>query len=277
MSFKLNIRQRIIEMNAPAIMGVVNRSQDSFYNPSKSLAEALTLVEQMITEGVDIIDVGAEATNLYTQIKDDYQQEIKLISETVAAIRQRFSVLISVDTRHPQVMQAAVAAGADMINDQRALQQPGALTMAAQLQVPVCLMHWLLGRQPGSTSPQKLLQQIKIDLKKLTDQALQAGLNQQQIIIDPGFGQGHFGKNVEENFYLLKHLAELQSLGFPILVGWSRKSMIGDVLGDVPVSQRLYGSIAAATIAALQGANIIRVHDVKATADALRVVRYYKE
>ena len=145
-----------------------------------------------------------------------------------------------------------LAAHADMINDQRALQLPGALAAAVKCEVPVCLMHFFEKRMPGSTSFQEMFSQIKNDLLASVQRCESAGIARDKIVIDPGFGQGNYGKNCDENFYILSHLDRLATLGLPILSGWSRKSMIGDVLG-VTANERLYGSISAAVISAQKG------------------------
>jgi len=265
----------------PAVMGIINCSPNSFFNPMSKLSDALFSVERMVKAGVDIIDFGGEATNPTIDIKKDapsLQQEIDRIASVIEAVRSRFEVYISVDTSQPSVMKEAVKKGADIINDQRALTVPGALEQVAELQVPVCLMHSFEPlRQPGSSSPQQLLHDVKENLRTRVDTCLMAGIDSQRIIIDPGFGGGNYGKNKVENFYLLAHLSEFVEFCLPVLVGWSRKSMIGETLGNVSADQRLYGSLAAATIAAMNGASIIRVHDVTETMDVIRMVRQLNE
>lgn len=265
-----------VSLAKPAVMGIINMSPDSFYRPYHSQDEILIAIEQMVASGVDIIDIGGEATNLSIDLEHapGVQQQIDRVVPLVEIIAKQFPVLISVDTSHPVVMHEAVARGAHIINDQRGLQVPGALAAATALKVPVCLMHFFMtGRQPGSCPPPELLATIKADLWTVITRCRTAGISDDRIIIDPGFGQGHYCKNAQENYYLLAHLAEFASLGFPVLAGWSRKSMIGEALGGVSASQRLYGSIAAAALAAMQGAAIIRVHDVAETMDAIKVFR----
>ncbi len=261
----------------PKLMGILNLSPHSFYKPCKNLDDAIALAAQMVSEGVDIIDVGAEATNpSLATIKDSSAQvEIEKLLPVIEAIRQRFDVLISVDTSQAEVMRALIAAGATLINDQRALQLPGALAAVVESKVSVCLMHGFVPRrEAGSSTPETLLETIKRDWRSMLDRYQAAGLEKDKIILDPGFGGGHYGKNTAENFYLLKHLDELVALGYPLLVGWSRKSMLGEVLG-APAEDRLYGSIAAAILATLKGAALIRTHDVAATRDALRIIERY--
>lgn len=265
-----------ISLAKPSVMGVINMSPDSFYRPYSSHDEILTTIEKMVASGVDIIDVGGEATNLNTRLENSpsVQQQIDRVAPMVEKIAQEFPVLISVDTSYPAVMREVVAQGAHMINDQRGLLVEGALAAIVELKVPVCLMHFFTPpRRPGSCGLPELLAIIKADLWTLTARCRTAGVSSDRIIIDPGFGQGHYCKNAEENFYLLAHLSEFSALGFPILTGWSRKSMIGEALGGVPPEERLYGSIAAAALAAREGAAIIRVHDVAETMDAIKVFR----
>ncbi|MCB1826899.1 MAG: dihydropteroate synthase [Coxiellaceae bacterium] len=255
-------------------MGVINASPNSFYNPIDDVDAALKQAESMVLSGASIIDVGGEATNPNVHIERDgpsIQQEMDRVTPVIEAIKKHYDVLVSVDTSQAAVMRAAVEAGADMINDQRALREENALETAAALSVPVCLMHFFNEpRKPGSSSPASLLQQIKQELSDAVLRCEQAGIPREKLIIDPGFGQGNYGKNCLENYYLLEKLDAFHTLGLPILVGWSRKSMIGDVL-NAPAEGRLYGSIAAAVIAAMKGAAVIRVHDVKATVDAVKV------
>lgn len=262
-------------------MGVINMSPDSFYRPYHCEDEIFTAVEQMVKSGVDIIDVGGEATNLAIDLNHNApsaEEQANRVVPLIERIAQRFDVLISVDTSEPLVMREAVQHGARLINDQRGLSRPGALETAVELNTPVCLMHFFdPPRMPGSSSPAALFALIKADLEKTVARCRASGLNGNKIIIDPGFGQGNYGKNARENYYLLAHLQELTAMGLPILAGWSRKSMIRDALDGASPENRLYGSIAAATIAAMQGASIIRVHDVAETRDAVKVFRAMRE
>lgn len=258
-------------------MGVINRSPNSFFGVADSLCAGLTCARQMRRDGVDIIDVGGEATNPFVDLTaeaPDVNDEIARVVPLIEAIRAESDVALSVDTSSPAVMAAALAAGASMINDQRALMRDGALSVVADAGVPVCLMHFTSPvRTPASSAPAVLLRTIKDDLQRHVERCLAAGIAENNIIIDPGFGGGHFGKNTPENFYLLKHFEEFVAMGYPVLAGWSRKSMIGEALGNVPPTARLYGSIAAATILAMKGASMLRVHDVKATVDAVTIVQ----
>ena len=258
-------------------MGIVNASPNSFHGACQNFDDAFSLAEQHITQGADIIDIGGEATNPAVNLDTDgpnVQGELDRIIPLVEAIKKRFDVAISIDTSRPQVMGEAIAAGATMINDQRALALPGAKDIILQYQVDVVLMHFILPpREPGSTTPAQLLEQIKQDLFSKADELVEQGLAKEKIYLDPGFGQGNYGKNVEENFYLLKHLSELTKR-FSVLAGWSRKSMLGNITGK-PIAERLPASLAAAALCILQGASIIRVHDVAATKDVRTVMEYF--
>lgn len=268
---------KLFQLDRPAVMGVINVSSNSFYNAHQNFSSALDTAVKLVAEGVDIIDVGGEATSPHVNIaasKPDMQAELDLVVPVVKAIRERFDTLISVDTSTPQVMHAAVDAGAHMVNDQRALQVEDALQVVSELKVPVCLMHsFPAERKPGECSLETLMRTVISDLLARADLALAAGIAADRIILDPGFGQGNYAKNYQENFYLLANLKKIVNLGYPVLSGWSRKSMIGDALGGVPPEQRLSGTIAADTLAAFMGAQILRGHDVQATKDAIIIAQ----
>lgn len=260
-------------LNTPVqVMGILNVTPDSFSDGGQfaSLDTALSHVEQMIVEGADIIDIGGESTRPGSQAVSE-DQELSRIIPVIEAIRARFAIPISVDTTKAVVMQAAVNAGANLINDVRALQDEGALAVCAQLDVPVCLMHMQGLPRTMQVAPHytDVLLEVYAFFVQRIQACIEAGIKRDRLILDPGFG---FGKNLEHNLGLLRRLDEFSTLALPILVGISRKSMIGKLLNDRPVQDRLYGSIAAAVIAAMQGAAIIRVHDVKATCDALTIV-----
>lgn len=277
-SFNLLSRNdKLISLPKPCIMGIINVSPNSFFRPYPKLSDAIDAAASMVEEGASILDIGGEATNPKVNIEKDSpngDQEIERVLPLIEALNKRFSVLLSVDTSKPDVIRAAVQAGADMVNDQRALINPESLQAVAKLKIPVCLMHFFNSpRQPNQNSKFDLLTQIKTELSHSVNRCLSAGINPQRIIIDPGFGQGNYGKNCTENFYLLAHLTKLTELGYPVLVGWSRKSMIGEVLGGVPADQRLNGSIVTAAFAALKGAAIIRVHDVAETKEAVQIAK----
>ncbi|PIE00467.1 MAG: dihydropteroate synthase [Thiothrix nivea] len=257
-------------------MGILNVTPDSFSDGGQFVVrdQALQHVEVMIREGAAIIDIGGESTRPGAQ-DVSAEQELERVIPVLEMIKQRFDIPVSVDTSKSVVMQQAIAAGADMINDVRALQEDGALQVCAGSEVDVCLMH-MLG-QPRTMQVNPSYANVVSDIADFFSQRLtdceQAGLSAERIWLDPGFG---FGKTLEHNIELLQQLDELNRFQLPLLVGMSRKTMIGAILGDCPVAERLQGSVAAAVIAAMNGAKMLRVHDVKATVDALKMVQAIK-
>ena len=263
-------RQRELDLSRPQVMGILNVTPDSFSDGGKhqQLSQALRSAEQMLADGATILDIGGESTRP-SAAEVSVEEELNRVVPLVSAIRSRFDCVISVDTSKAAVMSAAVQAGADIINDVRALQEPAALETAAALQVPVCIMHMQGAPRTMQQAPyyQDVVQQVYDYLLQRAAECQQAGIAAAQIILDPGFG---FGKNLSHNYQLLAALDKFVQSGYPVLAGMSRKSMIGQLL-DIPVSERLAGSLACATLAAYAGAQIIRVHDVKETVQALRV------
>ncbi|MEE2022741.1 MULTISPECIES: dihydropteroate synthase [Alkalimonas] len=264
-------RQRKLDLSHPKVMGILNVTPDSFSDGGhfERLDNALYQAEQMLQQGAVILDIGGESTRPGSE-PVSLQLELDRVLPVIEGIRSRFDCVISIDTSKASVMSAAVQAGADMINDVYALRGDGALAAAAATGVPVCLMH-MLG-QPKTMQQQPAYQDVTADVLDFMQQRIAscvaAGIARQQLLLDPGFG---FGKTLAQNYQLLQQLEQWQALQLPVLVGMSRKSMIGHLL-DQPVAERLAGSLACATIAAMKGAQIIRVHDVKATVDALAVV-----
>lgn len=261
----------------PLVMGILNVTPDSFSDGGSFIHKdkAVQHVEQMIKDGVGIIDIGGESTRpgaLAVSIDDEYQRVIPIIK----AIREISDIPVSIDTSKPEVMQEAVSAGASMINDVNALRSEAAVDIAATLDVPVCIMH--MQGEPRSMQHNPCYDDVVNDIKAfLTERinvCVSAGIKHNNIIIDPGFG---FGKTLDHNLSLFKHLDEFKSLDVSLLVGVSRKSMIGAVLDNAPVDERLYGSVALATLAAWMGTDILRVHDVKATVDALKLCQAIKQ
>ncbi|ALZ76157.1 dihydropteroate synthase [Rheinheimera sp. F8] len=265
-------RQRRLDLRQSRLMAILNVTPDSFSDGGQFTGETACLarVADLVAAGADIIDIGGESTRpgaADVSLDDELQRVVPVIH----TIRRQFTdIVISVDTSKAEVMRQAVLAGADIINDVRALQEPGALEVAVASQLPVCLMH--MQGQPRSMQHQPDYQQVVTEvLQWLLQRAQQceaAGIASSQIMLDPGFG---FGKSLSHNYQLLAAMSEFVATGYPVLAGMSRKSMIGQLLKR-DVSERLAGSIACATIAAMQGAQIIRVHDVKETADALAIV-----
>lgn len=253
------------------VMGILNVTPDSFSDGGKysDIDAALTQVELMLEQGATIIDVGGESTRPGAKAVSA-QQELDRVLGVIEAIKARLACFISVDTTKARVMREAVNAGAHMINDVNGLQGEQCLEALAELQVPVCLMH--MQGEPRSMQHNPLYNDVVNDIAKFfaeqISSCIEAGIKTEAICIDPGFG---FGKTVEQNYQLLKRLDTFDKFGVPILVGMSRKSMIGAVLNK-PVDERLAGSIACATIAMSKGARIVRVHDVKQTVDALKIV-----
>ncbi len=266
----LNCGGRALDLRRTAIMGVLNLTPDSFSDGGQITdpASALRRGEQMVTEGADIIDVGGESTRPGAQ-PVSVQQELDRVIPVVEALHDALAVPISIDTSKPHVMQHAVAAGAGLINDVCGLRREGALGAAAACGVPVCVMH--MQGEPRSMQQSPTYDDVVADviefLRARREACLAAGVPAASVIVDPGFG---FGKTVAHNLVLLRNLGALSALDAPILVGLSRKSMIGALL-DIPVGERAAASIALALYAVQQGAHIVRVHDVKMTRDAVRM------
>jgi dihydropteroate synthase len=255
----------------PQVMGILNVTPDSFSDGGEFVGReaAVTHALEMVAAGAAIIDVGGESTRPGAAAVSA-EEELSRVVPVVEAIRQQSDTAISVDTSKPAVMQAAVAAGATLINDVRALQEPGALEMAASLQVPVCLMH-MQGQPRTMQQAPHYEDGVVVEVIRFLQQRIAAcqfsGIERNQIWVDPGFG---FGKTLQHNLELLRGLEQFRALDAPLLVGISRKSMIGALLGDLPVEQRLQGSVGAAVVAVARGAAVVRVHDVRETVEALK-------
>ncbi|HIE5767959.1 TPA: dihydropteroate synthase [Proteus mirabilis] len=269
---KLMARGTELNLSTPQVMGILNVTPDSFSDGGthNSLNDAVNHAAKLIAEGASIIDIGGESTRPgASDVSID--EELQRVVPVVEAIRQRFDVWISVDTSKAQVITESANAGASIINDIRSLQEPGALEAAAKTGLPVCIMH--MQGDPKTMQQSPHYENVLIDVDRFLQENIQrcvdAGIEKNQIILDPGFG---FGKNLAHNYQLLAHLSELHHFGLPILAGMSRKSMVGQLL-NVPPQERVAGSVACAVIAAMQGAQIIRVHDVKETVDAMKVVQ----
>jgi len=253
------------------VMGILNVTPDSFSDGGQfaSIDSALRQAERMSSEGADWIDVGGESTRPGAAAVV-LQEELDRVIPVIEAIRKRFDIEISVDTSKPQVMTEAVAAGASMINDVRALRQPGALEAAAGTDALICLMH--MQGEPREMQQNPSYEDVVNDIKAFFQQRIEdckkAGIDRQRIILDPGFG---FGKTLRHNYQLLQRMQAFLEFGLPVLAGISRKSMLGKVTGR-DVDDRVAASIAAATIAAVKGAQYLRVHDVKETRDAVKVI-----
>ena len=260
-----------LDLNHFQIMGILNVTPDSFSDGGSfnNIDLALTQAETMINDGASIIDIGGESTR--PGAKDvALQEELDRVIPVIEAINQRFDTVVSIDTSKSLVMTEAVKSGAGLINDVRALQNEGCIEAAANTDVAVCLMHMQGLPRTMQNSPKydDVVADVAQFFAQRITQCERAGIDKDRIILDPGYG---FGKTLEQNYQLLAHQNELLELGLPLLAGISRKSMIGNLL-ERDVEQRLAGSLSAAVIAAVNGAKIIRVHDVKESVDALKVL-----
>lgn len=267
---QLNCAGTVLDLARPQVMGILNVTPDSFSDGGRFVArdQALAHARAMVEEGAAIIDVGGESTRPGAEAVP-VQQELDRVVPVIEALRAELPAAVSVDTSKPEVMRAAVAAGAGLINDVRALREPGALAAAVDAGVPVCLMH--MQGEPRSMQQQPQYTDVVAEVRDfLLERAAAceaAGIPPDRILLDPGFG---FGKTVEHNLRLLKHLPVLADTGYVVLAGLSRKSLIGAVLG-LPVERRLAPSVALAVLAVWQGARIVRAHDVAATVQAVRM------
>ena len=261
-----------IDLSQPQVMGILNVTPDSFSDGGKhtNVSQALDHALRMIDEGATFIDIGGESTRPGAP-DVSLQEELDRTIPVIEAVAKNTACVISIDTSKADVMREAVKVGAGLINDVRALQEPGALQVAAEAQVPVCLMHMQGQPRTMQQSPEydDVVNDVGQFLLARTKVCEEAGIAKDKILFDPGYG---FGKSLEHNYTLVKHLPSLMKLGYPVLVGMSRKSMIGNLLNR-KVDERLAGSISLATIVAQMGAHIIRVHDVKETADAVNIVK----
>ena len=268
---QLDCAGRILKLDRPQVMGIVNVTPDSFsdggthHDLEAAIAHALKLVE----EGADLLDIGGESTRPGAE-EVPIEEELRRVIPVVERLAKQTSLPISIDTSKPEVMRAAVAAGAGMINDVYALRREGALDAAASLGVPVVLMH-MLG-EPRSMQQAPDYDDVVGDVHRFLAERLfsaeMSGIAKKNLIVDPGFG---FGKNTQHNLALLAQLERFTELGVPVLAGLSRKRTIGEITGRDAALDRVAGSVAAHLIAAQRGAMILRVHDVAATVDALKV------
>lgn len=265
-----------LDLSRPQVMGILNITPDSFsdggdfFSPDRAIEHAFRMVE----EGAAIIDLGGESTRPGADLVSE-QQELDRTLPIIEALASKISVPLSIDTSKPVVMRAAAVAGAGLINDVKALTAPGALEAAVETGLPVCLMHMRGDPTNMQNAPvyDDVVLEVKAFLEGRVEACLAAGVRREDLLLDPGFG---FGKTLAHNLTLLQRLDEFSDLGLPLLVGISRKSMLGAIL-DAPVNQRLYGGLAAAVMAVMAGAKVVRTHDVKATVEALKVVSAVQE
>lgn len=261
---------RMLDLTGPRVMGILNITPDSFSDGGAFFSPdaALCRVERMIEEGADIVDVGGESTRPGAE-PVSVDEELRRVVPVVEAIARRFSIVVSVDTSKPTVMRAAADAGAGMINDVCALRADGALEAARIARVPVCLMHMRGAPRTMQIAPHyaDVVAEVRLFLERRLAACIAAGIDRSRLLIDPGFG---FGKTLPHNLRLLAGLDDLATLGVPMLVGLSRKSMFGAITGR-NVGDRVAASLAAVLLAVQGGARVLRVHDVAETVDVLRV------
>lgn len=273
---EMNFAGRTLDMSRCHVMGILNVTPDSFSDGGRfnQVGAALARAREMAAEGAAFIDVGGESTRPgATPVS--VEEELERVCPVVEAIARELDVIVSVDTSSPRVMAEVVKLGAGMINDVRALQRAGAPEMAAKAGVPVCVMH--IQGEPDTMQDDPRYRNVRREVSSFLTERVRvierAGVRPEDIILDPGFG---FGKSPQHNLQLLASLDQLQLLGHPVLVGLSRKSLLGHITGR-EVSERLPASLAAATISAMKGASIIRVHDVRETVDAVKLVTAMEE
>ena len=259
-----------LDLSVPHVMGILNVTPDSFSDGGKhnGKAQAIAHAKQMIADGATVIDVGGESTRPGASVVE-VEEEIRRVVPVVEALAE-LDVVISIDTSQPEVIQAAVAAGAHIWNDVRALTRPNALETAAELNIPVIIMH--MRGEPTTMNSLDQYDDVTADviaeLQQRVADALAVGVKPENIMIDPGFG---FAKNAKQNLKLLNEFHQLNQLGYPILSALSRKRFIGEALGGADAGQRAVGSVAGHLLSIQQGACMVRAHDVKAMSDAIKV------
>ncbi|MCZ4324423.1 dihydropteroate synthase [Pseudomonas anguilliseptica] len=268
---RLPCGSRFLDLSRPQVMGILNVTPDSFSDGGRygQCDAALRHAEAMLQAGATLIDVGGESTRPGARAVSPVE-ELERVAPVVEAIARELDVIISVDTSTPAVIRETARLGAGLINDVRSLQRDGALDAAADSGLPVCLMHMRGEPTTMQQNPQysDVVAEVREFLLERLAACSAAGIGAERVILDPGFG---FAKTLEHNLSLFKHLPALHALGRPLLVGVSRKSMIGKVLGH-EVGERLYGSLALAALALSKGAHILRVHDVAQTVDVVRMI-----
>ena len=275
---RLRCRDKVLDLSYPAIMGIVNLTPDSFSDGGQLYAgnrlnqsKTLAAIEKMLNDGADIIDLGGESTRPWAAEVSE-QQELERVLPILELVLDRFDALVSVDTSTAIVIREASVKGAHLINDVRALTRDGALEAAAQSGLPVCLMH--MQNQPQTMQIEPVYQDVAAEviafLMTRKQDCIDAGIAAEQIVLDPGFG---FGKSLTHNLTLFNAIDQFVASGHPVLVGVSRKAMIGQILGIEQTDQRVIGSVMMAVLAAQRGATILRVHDVLETRQAIDIWR----
>jgi dihydropteroate synthase len=273
---KMNFAGRALDMSRCHVMGILNVTPDSFSDGGKFNRPdvALQRARQMVADGAAFIDIGGESTRPGAA-PVSVQEELDRVCPVVEAVARELDVVVSVDTSAPEVMAETAKLGAGLINDVRALQREGAPEVVARAGIPVCIMH--IQGEPDTMQDRPEYRNVRREVSSFLSERMRvaelAGVRPENIVLDPGFG---FGKSLEHNLQLLASLEQMHILGHPLLIGVSRKSMLGHITGR-DVNERLPASLAAATISAMKGASIIRVHDVRETVDAVRVVTAVKE
>ncbi|WP_026180019.1 dihydropteroate synthase [Hahella ganghwensis] len=267
---QIEFPHKTLGLSDPCVMGVLNVTPDSFSDGGRfnRVDAALRQAEKMVEEGAAFIDVGGESTRPGAAVVSELE-ELNRVCPVVEAICRELDVIVSLDTSTPAVMREGVGLGAGMINDVRALEREGAVSVAAEVGVPICLMHMRGTPQTMQDDPRYVdpVEDVKKYLLERVDELRAAGVPKEKLVIDPGFG---FGKTLEHNLRLLDRIADFVALGFPVLAGISRKSMLGAITGR-EVGERLSASLSAAALAVYNGAHIVRAHDVAATVDAIKV------
>lgn len=267
----MSFGDKSLDLSLPHVMGILNITPDSFSDGGafNSLDAALRQAEKMIQEGASIIDVGGESTRPGA-VPISTQQELDRVLPVIDAIKKRFDIIVSIDTSTADVIRHAAVLGAGLINDVRALERCGALEAAAETDLPICLMHMKGGPQTMQDSPEyaSVTSDVADYLMSRVGQCEAKGIKRHRLILDPGIG---FGKTLAHNLSLLKHMEYFRALGFDVLIGLSRKTMVGDVL-NLPVEERLYGTMGANASAYSRGARIFRVHDVRPHVEMLELM-----
>ncbi|MEF8833655.1 MAG: dihydropteroate synthase [Halofilum sp. (in: g-proteobacteria)] len=269
----LRLRQRLARPE-PLVMGVLNVTPDSFSDGGRymDIDVAVDRAREMGEQGAELIDIGGESTRPGSEAVP-LEEERRRVLPLLEALAERVAVPLSIDTSKPEIMTEAGAAGVALINDVRALQAPGALPAVAALDASVCVMHMQGEPRSMQTEPHydNVVRDVGDFLEERVAVCVEAGIGRERIVADPGFG---FGKTLDHNLSLLRHFGQLvERLDLPLLAGMSRKRMIGTLTGGVPAAERLYGSLAAAVLAAASGARVLRVHDVRPTVEALAIVQ----
>jgi dihydropteroate synthase len=267
----LQLNKHVFDLKRPLLMGILNITPDSFSDGGQylTLDEALKRAHQMIEEGVDIIDIGGESTRPGSE-PVSVDEELKRIMPIIEALKKKSDIAISVDTYKPQVMKAVIDLDVAMINDVYALSQPGAIDTIKHSNVGICLMHMQGTPKTMQVNPHytNVVSEVKLFLDARVKHLISEGIDKSRMILDPGFG---FGKTFEHNIVLLQNLESFESIELPLLVGLSRKSFIRKILND-DYDDHLSGSISAAIFSVIKGAKILRVHDVKETKSALKII-----